>query len=94
MEKIYSFLTENAEERQFSLEELMDRIEGEGPQLRIVRNRLFARYGDDILTTRMFVLKTQVTKFSPVHGMTVEVQIIKQKDNALRKQLLKSYERI
>lgn len=49
MEKIYSFLEENAEECQFSLDELMDQIEGERPQLRTVKNRLFAKYGEDIL---------------------------------------------
>ena len=45
MEKIYSFLEEKAEECQFSPDKLMDQIEGERPQLQIVKNRLFAKYG-------------------------------------------------
>ena len=49
MEKIYSFLEENAEECQLSLDELIDQIEGERPKLRTVKNRLFAKYGEDIL---------------------------------------------
>ena len=49
MEKIFSFLEENAEECQLSLDELIDQIERGRSQLRIVKNCLFAKYGEDIL---------------------------------------------
>lgn len=50
MEYIYSYLTENSEECQFSLDELMDQIEGEyRPDQRTVKARLMNKYEEDIL---------------------------------------------
>ncbi|GBP90495.1 hypothetical protein EVAR_56732_1 [Eumeta japonica] len=50
MQYIYSYLEENSEECQFSLEELMTKIEGDyHPHIKIVKTQLLKKYGDDIL---------------------------------------------
>lgn len=41
---------ENSEECQFSLDELMDQIVGKQPQTQTVKNSLFGKYGEDILS--------------------------------------------
>ncbi|GBP63216.1 hypothetical protein EVAR_89483_1 [Eumeta japonica] len=50
MQYIYSYLEENSEECQFSLDELMTKIEGDyRPHIKIVKAQLLKKYGDDIL---------------------------------------------
>ncbi|GBN09825.1 hypothetical protein AVEN_224496-1 [Araneus ventricosus] len=51
MEYIYSYLEEKSEECQFSMEELLNQIQGEFyPDIRTVKNRLFQKkYGEDIV---------------------------------------------
>ena len=50
MESIYLCLEENAEECQFSLDDLLNQIEGEyRPDIHTVKTRLLKKYGDDIL---------------------------------------------
>lgn len=50
MEGIYSFLKENSDECQFSMNELMNQINGDFvPDIRTVKKQLQAKYGDDIL---------------------------------------------
>lgn len=50
MEYIYSYLEENAEDCQFSLEDLINSIEGEyRPDVQTIQTRLLQKYGDDII---------------------------------------------
>lgn len=50
MEYIYSYLEQNSDECQFSLDELMAKIEGEyRPHIKTVKAQLLKKYGDDIL---------------------------------------------
>lgn len=50
MEHIYVYLADHSDECQFSLEELMDQIEGDfRPEMRTVKDRLFKKYGSDII---------------------------------------------
>ncbi|GBP17824.1 hypothetical protein EVAR_7817_1 [Eumeta japonica] len=50
MQYIYSYLEENSEECQFSLDELMTKIEGDyRPHIKTVKAQLLKKYGDDIL---------------------------------------------
>ncbi|GBP77915.1 hypothetical protein EVAR_89569_1 [Eumeta japonica] len=50
MQYIYSYLEENSEECQFSLDELMTKIEGDyRPHIKKVKVQLLKKYGDDIL---------------------------------------------
>lgn len=50
MQYIYSYLEENSEECQFSLDELMDKIEGDyRPHIKTVKAQLLKKYGNDIL---------------------------------------------
>lgn len=52
MEAIYSYLRENREECQFSLQELMDQITGEYvPDVRTVKANLIKHFGDKIVIT-------------------------------------------
>lgn len=43
-------IMENSEESQFLLDELMDQIVGKQPQTQTVKNSLFEKYGEDILS--------------------------------------------
>ncbi|KMQ88812.1 hypothetical protein RF55_11637 [Lasius niger] len=53
MEAIYFYLEENSEECQFSLDDLMNQIEGGyRPDIRTVKSRLLQKYGDDILIVK------------------------------------------
>jgi hypothetical protein len=50
MQYIYSYLEQNSEEYQFSLDELMTKIEGDyRPHIKTVKAQLLKKYGDDIL---------------------------------------------
>lgn len=50
VEPIYAYLTENSDERQFSLNDLISKIEGDYcPDLRIIKTHLLQKYGEDIL---------------------------------------------
>ena len=50
MKTIFSYLRDNAEECQFSLEDLINLIEGDyRPDIRTVKSRLLKEFGDDIL---------------------------------------------
>lgn len=50
MEEIYSYLIENSEECQFSLEELMTKIKGEFvPDARTVKQHLLKKCGEDVV---------------------------------------------
>ncbi|KAK9882608.1 hypothetical protein WA026_022237 [Henosepilachna vigintioctopunctata] len=50
MEAIHSYFEENPEECQFSIDELMNQIEGDyRPDSRTVKSRLLQKYGDDII---------------------------------------------
>lgn len=50
MQNIFHFLDDNDEECQFSLEELMNKIEGDyRPDIKTVKDRLLKKYGSDIL---------------------------------------------
>lgn len=52
MEAIYSYLRENREECQFSLQELMDQITGEYvPDVRTVKSHIIKHFGDKIVIT-------------------------------------------
>ncbi|KAK0156660.1 hypothetical protein PV327_011737, partial [Microctonus hyperodae] len=50
MQYIYSYLEQNSDECQFSLDELMAKIEGDYlPHIKTVKAQLLKKYGDDIL---------------------------------------------
>lgn len=52
MQYIFSYLEQNSEECQFSLNELMTKIEGDyRPHIKTVKTHLLKKYGDDILIT-------------------------------------------
>lgn len=53
MECIYAYLETHGDECQFSLSQLIEEIKGEVPDRRTIKNRLFAKYGDDILIAEM-----------------------------------------
>lgn len=49
MDKIFTYLEGNSDECQFSLNQLIEQIEGEKPDIRTIKKRLFEKYGDDVL---------------------------------------------
>lgn len=75
-------MMENSEECQFSLDELMDQIVGKQPQTQTVKNSLFGKYGEDILSWD--ILQThdcfQITGYKSSPYMRVDFRMFKLKD--------------
>lgn len=49
MDCIFAYMEEHSDECQFSLTQLIQQIEGEPPDIRTIKKRIFEKYGDEVL---------------------------------------------